>query len=427
MGEEKFSYRPRIVDSALRRKIRGKGAVLIEGPKWCGKTTTAEQVSKSVLSVDDPSMVDANITMSEIDPEKLLEGEQPRLLDEWQVAPRLWDAVRHHVDHHKGQGQFVLTGSSVPADMSETIHSGTGRFGRLVMRPMTLFESGDSTGDVSLASLFESQPVSGRSDLDLDRLAFLVCRGGWPESIDMDDDAASDQAFDYIDAVIGSDMSRVDNIKRDPQKVRALLRSYARNQGSQTSQASISADISSNDAAGVSEETVSEYLQALRKLYVVEDMRAWNPNLRSKTAARTSDTRYFVDPSLAAASLRIGPRDLANDLNTLGFFFEALAVRDLRVYAESLDGDVYHYRDNLENECDAVIHLRDGRYALLEVKIGGERLIDKGVTALKNALRRIDTDKMGEPAFMAVIVGTERYAYRRDDGVLVIPLGALKN
>lgn len=427
MGEEKFSYRPRIVDSALRRKIRGKGAVLIEGPKWCGKTTTAEQVSKSVLSVDDPSMVDANITMSEIDPEKLLEGEQPRLLDEWQVAPRLWDAVRHHVDHHKGQGQFVLTGSSVPADMSETVHSGTGRFGRLVMRPMTLFESGDSTGDVSLASLFESQPVSGRSDLDLDRLAFLVCRGGWPESIDMDDDAALDQAFDYIDAVIGSDMSRVDNIKRDPQKVRALLRSYARNQGSQTSQASISADISSNDAAGVSQETVSEYLQALRKLYVVEDMRAWNPNLRSKTAARTSDTRYFVDPSLAAASLRIGPRDLANDLNTLGFFFEALAVRDLRVYAESLDGDVYHYRDNLDNECDAVIHLRDGRYALLEVKLGGERLIDKGVTALKNALRRIDTDKMGEPAFMAVIAGTERYAYRRDDGVLVIPLGALRN
>lgn len=311
--------------------------------------------------------------------------------------------------------------------MSETIYSGTGRFGRLVMRPMTLFESGDSTGDVSLASVFGSRQISGRSELDLDRLAFLICRGGWPESIDMDDDVALDQAFDYIDAVIGSDMSRVDNIKRDPQKVRALLRSYARNQGSQTSQASISADISSNDAAGVSEETVSEYLQALRKLYVVEDMRAWNPNLRSKTAARTSDTRYFVDPSLAAASLRIGPRDLANDLNTLGFFFEALAVRDLRAYAESLDGDVYHYRDNLENECDAVIHLRDGRYALLEVKLGGERLINKGVTALKNALRRIDTDKMGEPAFMAVIVGTERYAYRRDDGILIIPLGALKN
>ena len=427
MDEESFSYRPRIVDSALKRKLRGKGAVLIEGPKWCGKTTTAEQVSKSTLSVDDPSTVNTNKILSEIDPERLLTGDHPRLLDEWQVAPKLWDAVRHHVDRHKGQGQFILTGSSVPADISETIHSGTGRFGWLVMRPMTLYESGDSTGDVSLASLFESQPISGCSDLDLDRLTFLICRGGWPESVDMDDDVALDQAFDYIDAVIRNDMSRVDNIRRDPQKVRMLLRSYARNQGTQISQASISADISSNDTEGVSEETVSEYLQALRKLYVIEDMKAWNPNLRSKTAIRTSDTRYFVDPSLAAASLRIGPQDLINNLNTTGFFFEALAVRDLRVYAESLDGDVYHYKDNLDNECDVVIHLRDGRYALLEVKLGGEKLIDEGVKTLKDVLRRIDTDKMGKPAFMAIITGTERYAYRRDDGIIILPLGALKN
>ncbi|WP_400196998.1 ATP-binding protein [Candidatus Methanarcanum hacksteinii] len=427
MDEGSFSYRPRIVDSALKRKLRGKGAVLIEGPKWCGKTTTAEQVSKSTLSVDDPSTVNTNKILSEIDPERLLTGDHPRLLDEWQVAPKLWDAVRHHVDRHKGQGQFILTGSSVPADISETIHSGTGRFGWLVMRPMSLYESGDSTGDVSLASLFESQPISGCSNLDLDRLTFLICRGGWPESVDMDDDVALDQAFDYIDAVIRNDMSRVDNIRRDPQKVRMLLRSYARNQGTQISQASISADISSNDTEGVSEETVSEYLQALRKLYVIEDMKAWNPNLRSKTAIRTSDTRYFVDPSLAAASLRIGPQDLINNLNTTGFFFEALAVRDLRVYAESLDGDVYHYKDNLDNECDVVIHLRDGRYALLEVKLGGERLIDEGVRTLKDVLRRIDTDKMGKPAFMAIITGTERYAYRRDDGIIILPLGALKN
>ena len=427
MDEESFSYRPRIVDSALKRKLRGKGAVLIEGPKWCGKTTTAEQVSKSTLSVDDPSTVNTNKILSEIDPERLLTGDHPRLLDEWQVAPKLWDAVRHHVDRHKGQGQFILTGSSVPADISETIHSGTGRFGWLVMRPMTLYESGDSTGDVSLASLFESQPISGCSNLDLDRLTFLICRGGWPESVDMDDDVALDQAFDYIDAVIRNDMSRVDNIRRDPQKVRMLLRSYARNQGTQISQASISADISSNDTEGVSEETVSEYLQALRKLYVIEDMKAWNPNLRSKTAIRTSDTRYFVDPSLAAASLRIGPQDLINNLNITGFFFEALAVRDLRVYAESLDGDVYHYKDNLDNECDVVIHLRDGRYALLEVKLGGEKLIDEGVKTLKDVLRRIDTDKMGKPAFMAIITGTERYAYRRDDGIIILPLGALKN
>ena len=427
MKETEFSYRPRIVDSALKRKIRGKGAVLIEGPKWCGKTTTAEQISNSVLSVDDPTTVKANITVSEIDPEKLLAGEQPRLLDEWQVAPKLWDAVRHHVDHHKGQGQFVLTGSSVPADVSETIHSGTGRFGWIVMRPMTLFESGDSTGEVSLGALFESSEISGYSDLDLDRLAFLICRGGWPESVDMEPDVALDQAFDYIDAVIRKDMSRVDNIRRDPQKVRSLLRSYARNIGTQISQAAISADISSNGTTTVNEETVSEYLQALRKLYVVEDMKAWNPNLRSKTAVRTSDTRYFVDPSLAAASLRVGPSDLMKDLNTMGFFFEALVVRDLRVYAESLDGDVYHYRDNLENECDVVIHLRNGRYALIEVKLGGESLIEEGVKTLKGVLRRIDTSKMGEPAFMAVVTGTDRYAYKRDDGIMIIPIGTLKN
>ncbi len=280
---------------------------------------------------------------------------------------------------------------------------------------------------MSLDALFESDRVSGCSDLDIDRLAFLVCRGGWPESVDMDEDVALDQAFDYIDAVIRTDMSRVDNVRRDPQKVRMLLRSYARNQGSQISQASISEEISSSDGIRVSEETVSDYLKALRKLHVVEDMNAWNPNLRSKTAMRTSDTRYFVDPSLAAASLRIGPQDLIRDLNTFGFFFEALVIRDLRVYTESLDGDVYHYRDNMNNECDAVIHLRDGRYALMEVKLGGTTLINEGAETLKKVLRRIDTDKMGEPAFMAVITGTDRYAYRRDDGILVIPIGALRN
>ncbi len=427
MDDGTFSYRPRIVDSILKRKLRGKGAIVIEGPKWCGKTTTAEQVSGSVLSVDEPDSVRTNIMMSEMDPEQLLKGEQPRLLDEWQVAPKLWDAVRHHVDHHKGQGQFILTGSSVPLTASSTMHSGTGRFGWIVMRPMTLFESGDSTGEVSLGSLFGSSDVSGHSDLDLNRLTFLICRGGWPESVDMDEDVALDQAFDYIDAVINRDMSRVDDVRRDPQKVRALLRSYARNQGGQISQSGISADISSGEVSNASVETVSEYLQALRRLYVIEDMKAWNPNLRSKTAIRTSDTRYFVDPSLAVASLRIGPKDLINDLNTLGFFFESLVVRDLRVYTESLDGDVYHYRDNIGNECDAVIHLRDGRYALIEVKLGGDTLVDEGARTLKNVLRRIDTDRMGGPAFMAVITGTEHHAYRREDGILVIPIGTLRD
>lgn len=420
-------YRSRIVDSALKLKLKGNGAVIIEGPKWCGKTTTAEQVSKSILSVDDPANIESNIIMSEIDPEKLLIGEQPRLLDEWQVAPKLWDAVRHYVDHHEGRGQFILTGSSVPADQSKIIHSGTGRFGKIVMRPMTLFESGDSSGDVSLGALFESTDISGISDLDLNKLAFLICRGGWPETINMDQDVALTQAFDYIDSVTDTDMSRVDNIKRDPQRVRALLKSYARNVGTSASQPALVADVYSNESTKVSNDTISEYLQTLRKIYVIEDMKAWNPNLRSKTAIRTSDTRYFVDPSLAVAALRIGPADLTKDIRTMGLFFESLVVRDLRVYAESIDGDVYHYRDNLDNECDIVIHLRNGKYALVEVKLGGETLIEEGVKTLNKVLKKIDTNKMGEPAFMAIVTGTERYAYRREDGILIIPIGTLRN
>ncbi|MCQ2070914.1 MAG: DUF4143 domain-containing protein [archaeon] len=427
MGNPNLFYRPRILDSTLERKLKSKGAILIEGPKWCGKTTTAKQISKSVLSVDDPRTVKENKLLSEISPETLLTGEQPRLLDEWQVAPKLWDAIRDHVDHHKGQGQFILTGSSVPTDLSEMIHSGTGRFGWMVMRPMTLFESGDSTGEVSLGMLFESNEMSGCSNLDIDRLTFLICRGGWPESIDMDEDIALEQAFDYIDAVVKSDMARVDGIKRDPQKVRRLLRSYARNLGSQISQSAISNEMSSNGSAGVSEETVSEYLQALRKLHVIEDMKAWIPNLCSKTTIRTSDTRYFIDPSLAAASLRIGPADLVNDPKTLGFFFESLAVRDLRVYAESIDGDVYHYRDSLNNECDIVVHLRNGKYALIEVKLGGDSLIDEGAKTLKKVLGKIDLDSMGAPSFMAVVTGIGNRAYRREDGILVIPIGTLRN
>lgn len=297
----------------------------------------------------------------------------------------------------------------------------------MVMRPMTLFESGDSTGEVSLGMLFESNEMSGCSNLDIDRLTFLICRGGWPESIDMDEDIALEQAFNYIDAVVKSDMARVDGIKRDPQKVRRLLRSYARNLGSQISQSAISNEMSSNGSAGVSEETVSEYLQALRKLHVIEDMKAWIPNLCSKTTIRTSDTRYFIDPSLAAASLRIGPADLVKDLKTLGLLFESMAVRDLRVYAESIDGDVYHYRDSLNNECDIVVHLRNGKYALIEVKLGGDSLIDEGARTLKKVLKKIDIDSMGAPSFMAVVTGVGNRAYRREDGILVIPIGTLRN
>ena len=297
-------YRKRIADDILKRKLEGKGAVLIEGPKWCGKTTTAEQIAASVLYMDDPEKKEQNIAMSELSPKRLLKGAAPRLIDEWQLAPKLWDAIRFEVDHRGETGQFVLTGSAVPADTRGITHSGTGRFTWLTMRTMSLFESGDSTGEVSLKELFEqSTELDGGSDLSIDRLAFLVCRGGWPQAVDMREEIALDQAADYYDAVVRSDINRADNVQKNPERVRRLMRSYARNQGSQVPNTVLAQDIAANDEAPMNEETVASYVNALRKIFVVEDMPAWNPNLRSKTAIRSSDTRYYIDPSIAAAAM----------------------------------------------------------------------------------------------------------------------------
>lgn len=422
------SYKPRIADSLLKRKLRGKGAVIVEGPKWCGKTTTAEQLAKSVLYMSKPEDLKENLLMADIDPSSLLEGETPRLIDEWQIAPGLWDAVRFEVDHRGGVGHFILTGSAVPPRTAEMVHSGTGRFSRMKMRPMSLYESMESSGKVSLGELF-SQPkkIFANNDLKIDELAFLICRGGWPDSIDMEQDIALDQAFDYFDAVVNVDISRVDNVKREPERAKRLMKSYSRHQGTQTAYTVIRDDIALNDADSLTEDTVYSYTNALRKIFVIEDMPAWNPNLRSKTAIRTSDTRYFVDPSIAAASLGLGPKDLLGDLNTMGLLFETLCVRDLRVYAESLFGNVYHYRDKSGLECDAVIHLRNGSYGLIEIKLGGDRLIEEGSMSLKTLAGKIDTDKMKEPSFLMVLTGTGKYAYRREDGIYVVPIGCLKN
>lgn len=420
-------YRARIADDNLKRKLEGKGAVLIEGPKWCGKTTTAEQLAASVLYMDDPERKQQNITMSEINPKRLLQGETPRLIDEWQLAPKLWDAIRFEVDHRGELGQFVLTGSAVPPDTKEITHSGTGRFTWLTMRPMSIYESGDSSGDVSLKDLFDGVPVDGCSNLSFERLAFLVCRGGWPQAVDMRDEIALDQATDYLDAVIHSDINRVDNVQKNAEQVRRFMRSYARNQGSQTPNTVLAQDVAANDGAKIGDDTIGQYTSALRKIFVIEDMPAWNPNLRSKTAIRSSDTRYFVDPSIAVAALGIGPNDLINDLNTFGFLFETLCVRDLRVYADALNGSVYHYRDKDGQECDAVIHLRNDKYGLIEIKLGGDKLINEGVKSLKAMEAKIDTGRMNNPSFLMVLTGTGDYAYRRPDGVYVVPIGALKN
>ena len=421
-------YRKRIADEILARKLEGKGAVLIEGPKWCGKTTTAEQIASSILYMDEPEKKEQNIAMSELNPKRLLKGETPRLIDEWQIAPKLWDAIRFEVDHRGELGQFVLTGSAVPADTKEITHSGTGRFTWLTMRPMSLYESGDSSGEVSLKTLFDGvTEIDGASDLDIDRLAFLVCRGGWPQAVDMRDEIALDQAMDYYDAVVRSDINRADDVQKNPEKVRRLMRSYARNQGSQVPNTVLAQDVSANDEAFMSDDTVASYVSALQKIFVVEDMPAWNPNLRSKTAIRSSDTRYYIDPSIAAAALGIGPNDLVNDLKTFGFLFETLCIRDLRVFADALNGEVYHYRDKDGQECDAVIHLKNGKYGLIEIKLGGDKLIEEGAKSLKAMEAKIDTDKMNAPSFLMVLIGIGDYAYRRQDGVYVVPIGCLKN
>lgn len=423
-------YRSRIMDSLLEKKLQAKGAVLIEGPKWCGKTTTAEEIAASKIMLAKPDIKDHFKSLLEIDSDAALAGDTPMLIDEWQTVPKLWDAVRYTVDHRHAMGQFILTGSAVPNQEAgkEREHSGTGRFAWLTMRPMTLFESGESNGTVSLGELFTApEKILQKNDLKLSDIAFLICRGGWPIAIGLPEEAALEQAFDYYDAVTKEDVTNVDGIKRSSERVQRLMRAYARHQGTQASIATLKGDLKNNDTTTLDEDTISSYLDALRKIFVVEDMPAWNPNLRSKTAIRTTDTRYFVDPSIATAALGLGPTDLMNDLNSMGFFFEAMCVRDLRVFTEALNGKVYHYRDKSGLECDAVVHLRNGQYGLIEIKLGGDSLIKEGAETLNELANQIDTTRMKSPAFKMILTATGEYAYRRpEDGIYVVPIGCLR-
>ncbi len=434
-------YLKRIADQMLTDKLESSGAVLIEGPKYCGKTTLAKQQAKSVLSMADPNTLSQNLAIARTNISRLLTGETPRLIDEWQIAPQFWDAVRNEVDNRDDDGQFMLTGSAVPGkarkdDSGNSIgdeqifHTGTGRISRLKLRTMSLWESGDSTGDVSLGNLFvNADKIDGVSHIDLDRLAYLTCRGGWPKAVlKKTTKAALAQAFNYFDSVVSNDIKRVDDIDRDEELAKRIMRSYARNQGSQATAGTILADIRNNGDEQMSDGTVYSYIKALKEIFVIEDSVAWNPNLRSKTAIRTSDTRYFIDPSIATASLGLGPNDLINDMETFGLIFETLAVRDLRVYADALDGKVYHYRDKNNLECDAVVHLRNGSYGLVEIKIGGADLINAGAKSLKDLSDKIDTTRMKKPSFLMVLTGIGDYAYKRpEDGVLVVPVGCLKD
>lgn len=418
-------YRPRIADIQLKKMIRRIGAVLIQGPKWCGKTTTAEQIAASKIYLDDPEKQKLYRQTAELNIVALLQGDTPRLMDEWQLLPQLWDAVRFEVDHRKAEGQFILTGSAVPPLTDEISHTGTGRFARLTMRTMSLLESGDSTGSVSLRWLFEkhSEQPQGMAGIDLERLAFLICRGGWPNVVGKDDEDALALAFDYYDAVMDSDISRIDGVRRNAEMARRLTRSLARHQGAQVSLETIRQDMAANDEILQGESSFAQYINALKGIFVVDDMPAWNPNLRSKTAIRTMDTRYFNDPSIAAAALGVAPADLTQDLRTMGLMFETLAVRDLRVYAGALDGRVYHFRDKSGLECDAVVHLRNGDYGLVEIKLGGDFLIEEGVKTLNSLEEKIDTGKMKAPSFKMVLTGVGEYPLRRKDGVYVVPIG----
>ena len=420
-------YYQRVSDKILLDHLESKGAVLIEGAKWCGKTTSAKHIAKSVIEMDRPNMTEQYQQMARINPSNLLEGEVPHLIDEWQIATNIWNAVRYEVDRRGEFGQFILTGSSVPAALDESMHTGTGRIVRMQMRPMSLFESKDSTGQVSLMDLFNKKDISTVDNHSIDEIAFLICRGGWPAALNHSKKVALKQAFDYYDAVVNDDISRVDRVKRDSERTKRILKSYARNVATQASLETIRSDVISNDVETFDKEALYGYLNALKRIFVIEDSPAWNPNLRSKTAIRTSDTRYFVDPSIAVAALGLSPTDLVNNLALMGLIFENLCVRDLRIYADALDGSVYHYRDKTGLECDAVIHLRNGSYGLVEVKLGGDQSINEGAESLLKLTSKIDTEKMKKPAFLMVLCGVAPFAYKREDGVFVVPITCLKD
>lgn len=420
-------YLDRVYDKLLMNKLHSSGAVLIEGPKWCGKTSTGVHLAKSVLYMQDPDKREAYQRMIDTKPSMLLEGETPRLLDEWQTAPVLWDAVRFAVDQRQKMGQFILTGSTTPLEdeKSEMLHSGIGRIARLRMRPMTLWESRESNGKISLLSLFDgTQTDYAESTLSLDDIAFALCRGGWPGAMSLNKAAALETAQNYVEELINSDINRVDNTEKNPDRVRNVLRSYARNISTMTSATTIMNDVKANDIS-ITDKTLTNYLTALQRLFVVEDLKAWQPSLRSKTAIRTSNKRHFVDASIATAILGLTPKSVFDDFNLFGYLFEDMCVRDIRVYAEACQGDVYHYHDSRELEADMIIRLHDGRWAAIEVKTGMKET-EEAAANLLTLSKSVDTEKIGNPSFLMVLTGGQ-YAYQRKDGVWVVPVGCLKN
>jgi predicted AAA+ superfamily ATPase len=418
-------YLERFCDRELQLELQAIGAVLIEGPKWCGKTSTAQQASNSAIFLQDPDQSVSYLSLADTKPSLLLKGATPRLIDEWQMAPVLWDAVRFEVDKRKQQGQFILTGSASPSSQL-VAHTGTGRIARIKMRPMSLFESKESNGSISLGALFSgmSNGYEALSDLSIEQISFIICRGGWPASIHLKGKAALRLANAYVESVIHHDISEVDSIEKNPERVRLLMRSLARNISTTANYSTIIEDIEATEST-ISDKTVALYISALKRIFVVEDLPAWQPSLRSKTAIRTSDKRHFVDPSIATAIMRIDDDGLLNDFAYFGFLFESLCTRDLRIYAQANDGDVFHYRDKSGLESDLIVRLRNGKWAAIEVKLG-QKEIEEAAAHLIAIKNKIDTEKMGEPTFLMVLTGGQ-FAYQRQDGVWVVPIGCLRD
>lgn len=416
-------YIPRIIDSVLELELQAFGAVLITGPKWCGKTTTAKKQANSFINFQDQDNKTSYIQTAMLKPSALLVGDNPRLIDEWQVIPQIWDAIRQEVDNRSQLGLFILTGSS-HVDRTKIMHSGVGRISRLRMGTMSLFESGDSVGSVSLELLFgnNKSEINVVSKLTLEEIAKLVVRGGWPQSIDKDISIAIRQNRSYVDLIASEEMVTIDGKNRDKHKVLEFLKSLARNTSTEASDQTILADVKANNET-MHISTLSEYSNVLRELYVIEDLPAWTPKLRSKATIRTKHVRHFTDPAIAATLLNASPSNLIYDVETFGLLFESMVIRDLRVYVQFLDGNVFHYRDSDGLEADAIIHLNSGKWAAIEIKLGAKQI----VTAAANLIKLADkVDLKQKPSFLAVVTATQ-FGYKREDGVYVIPIGCLKH
>ncbi len=426
-------YKERIIDKELSRQMKIAGAILIRGPKWCGKTTTCKQRAKSYIELQDEDIDEENsnaLKLAEIKPSLLLEGEKPRLIDEWQLAPNLWNTVRHSVDETGKKGQYLLTGSATPNEKeNKSLHSGAGRFAFIDMKTMSLFESGDSNGKISLSELLEgNRKIDGiTSDITYERMAFLICRGGWPDIFNMEDEKDSlGISKNYITAVCESEICRIDGVLRNSELARLILKSYARLASTIESNQTLIDDVIANNN-NVTDRTINDYLAVLKKLYIIDEIPAWNPNIRSKTAIRSTPKKSLVDPSLATALLGISPKELMLDPNTYGLLFENLVDRDLSVYINSIGGTLNHYRDRYGLECDEVAHFDNGKYCLIETKIGSEKLIEeaeKHLLELENLIKK--NDRLRKPEFLMIITNT-KMAYTTKNGILVVPIGCLKN